>query len=466
MNSNHFVMKKIVYIVVFLSILPMAVSAQLLKGKVVGTELKSLTIAYSPKGDVMETEYKETPVKHGVFNFDAELPSETTDIGVIVEGRNSLGAHLTKDKTIEMTITEKDGRLVATFKGVNNDVCPVVSRMEEAYDIMRYFSMDPDSKMTHADYRKMLDNEYAAVAALLKGIKNKNVRQYYTRLNDAKYKHQLLRLIADKAYAEKKKPHDIAEYREMLEDVDVNDEINVRSNMSFSKLTNMVKAEQVFKGDMGPYCMELMQLTDQYVTNKNLRRSIVSTVGYNYFTFGDDSGDYHAFFDAYKKFAGEENADIPKKYEGKIAAWDKTHSGVPAPDVTLTDKEGKTITLSSLKGKFTYIDVWATWCGPCKKEIPFMEKMVERFKDNDKVQFISISVDENVDVWKKMIEADKPAWPQYNVTKETAKKFMSDWGITGIPRFIMIDKNGNIFSADSSRPSEEKTAQIIEEQTK
>ena len=95
-----------------------------------------------------------------------------------------------------------------------------------------------------------------------------------------------------------------------------------------------------------------------------------------------------------------------------------------------------------------------------------MEKMVERFKDNDKVQFISISVDENVDVWKKMIEADKPAWPQYNVTKETAKKFMSDWGITGIPRFIMIDKNGNIFSADSSRPSEEKTAQIIEEQTK
>ena len=111
-------------------------------------------------------------------------------------------------------------------------------------------------------------------------------------------------------------------------------------------------------------------------------------------------------------------------------------------------------------------DTFGTCYKSGKLKVPFMEKMVERFKDNDKVQFISISVDENVDAWKNMIEADKPAWPQYNVTKETAKKFMSDWGITGIPRFIMIDKNGNIFSADSSRPSEEKTAQIIEEQTK
>lgn len=95
-----------------------------------------------------------------------------------------------------------------------------------------------------------------------------------------------------------------------------------------------------------------------------------------------------------------------------------------------------------------------------------MEKTVERFKGNDKVQFISISVDEDVKAWKTMIEKDQPQWPQYNVNGETAKKFMADWGITGIPRFIMIDKNGNIFAADASRPSEENTAQTIEEQTK
>ena len=118
------------------------------------------------------------------------------------------------------------------------------------------------------------------------------------------------------------------------------------------------------------------------------------------------------------------------------------------------------------KGKFTYIDVWATWCGPCKKEIPFMAQLVEKFKGNDKVMFLSISIDEDVKAWKAMIEKDQPQWPQYNINKDTAKQFSADWGITGIPRFIMIDKNGNIFAADASRPSDEKTAQTIEEQTK
>lgn len=95
-----------------------------------------------------------------------------------------------------------------------------------------------------------------------------------------------------------------------------------------------------------------------------------------------------------------------------------------------------------------------------------MAQLVEKFKGNDKVMFVSISVDENVNAWKEMIAADKPAWPQYNINKDTAKQFMTDWGITGIPRFIMIDKNGNIFAADASRPSEEKTANTIDEQTR
>ena len=453
-------------IITLLTILSQQMDAQLLKGKVIGTSIKNITIEYAPQGDIMETEYKEVPVKDGAFSFDADLPVETTDVGIIVEGRNDLGAHLTKGKTIEMTITEKDGRLVATYKGDGSDISPVVARMKEAYNIMRYFSLDPSDKKTAKDYMQLLDNEYAAVKPLLKKIKNKQQRNYYSLLNDAQHKEQKCRILSNDLYEKKLNPKEDAEYKALLGDVDINDEIRRISGLSLTKLLSMMNGSVDFKGDMGPYCTELMQLTEKHVTNPALRRQVVNTVGYNYFTFGDDSGDYHAFFENYKRFAGSENADIPKKYESKIAAWDKTHSGVPAPDITLNDKEGNTIQLSDLKGKFTYIDVWATWCGPCKKEIPFMEKTVERFKGNDKVQFISISVDEDVKAWKAMIEKDQPQWPQYNVNGETAKKFMADWGITGIPRFIMIDKNGNIFAADASRPSEENTAQTIEEQTK
>ena len=454
-------------IITLLTILSQQMDAQLLKGKVIGTSIKNITIEYAPQGDIMETEYKEVPVKDGAFSFDADLPVETTDVGIIVEGRNDLGAHLTKGKTIEMTITEKDGRLVATYKGDGSDISPVVARMKEAYNIMRYFSLDPSDKKTAKDYMQLLDNEYAAVKPLLKKIKNKQQRNYYSLLNDAQHKEQKCRILSNDLYEKKLNPKEDAEYKALLGDVDINDEISRISGLSLTKLLSMMNGSVDFKGDMGPYCTELMQLTEKHVTNPALRRQVVNTVGYNYFTFGDDSGDYHAFFDAYKKFAGSENADIPKKYESKIAAWDKTHSGVPAPDITLDLADGKQVQLKDVaKGKFTYIDVWATWCGPCKKEIPFMEKTVERFKGNDKVQFISISVDEDVKAWKTMIEKDQPQWPQYNVNGETAKKFMADWGITGIPRFIMIDKDGNIFAADASRPSEENTAQTIEEQTK
>ena len=454
-------------IITLLTILSQQMDAQLLKGKVIGTSIKNITIEYAPQGDIMETEYKEVPVKDGAFSFDADLPVETTDVGIIVEGRNDLGAHLTKGKTIEMTITEKDGRLVATYKGDGSDISPVVARMKEAYNIMRYFSLDPSDKKTAKDYMQLLDNEYAAVKPLLKKIKNKQQRNYYSLLNDAQHKEQKCRILSNDLYEKKLNPKEDAEYKALLGDVDIDDEISRISGLSLTKLLSMMNGSVDFKGDMGPYCTELMQLTEKHVTNPALRRQVVNTVGYNYFTFGDDSGDYHAFFENYKRFAGSENADIPKKYESKIAAWDKTHSGVPAPDITLDLADGKQVQLKDVaKGKFTYIDVWATWCGPCKKEIPFMAQMVEKFKGNDKVQFISISVDEDVKAWKAMIEKDQPQWPQYNVNGETAKKFMADWGITGIPRFIMIDKNGNIFAADASRPSEENTAQTIEEQTK
>ncbi len=455
------------FIIALSALFALQTQAQLLKGKVEGVNLKSITIEYSPKGDVMETEYKEIPVKDGVFVFETVLPVETVDVGVLAEGRNVLGAHLTKGKTLEMTIKEKDGRLVASYKGVGADVSPVVSRMSEAYDIMRYFSLDPSQKKTTEEFLQLLDHEYAAVKPLLKNIKNKQLRYFYTRLNDAKCKEQKARIMSNDIYEKKLNPKDDAEYKALLADVDINDEISRISGLSLTKLLSMTSNGVEFKSDMGPYCTELMQLTEKHVTNPAFRRQVVNSVGYNYFTFGDDSGDYHAFFEAYKKFAGTDNADIPKKYESKIAAWDKTKSGIPAPDITLDLPDGKQVQLKDIcKGKFTYIDVWATWCGPCKKEIPFMAQLVEKFKGNDKVMFLSISIDENVKAWQTMIENDKPQWAQYNIHKETAKQFSADWGITGIPRFIMIDKNGNIFAADASRPSEEKTALTIEEQTK
>ena len=110
--------------------------------------------------------------------------------------------------------------------------------------------------------------------------------------------------------------------------------------------------------------------------------------------------------------------------------------------------------------------MWATWCGPCCAEIPYLEKLVAHFKGNDRVQFISISVDANKKAWQAKLEKDKPEWSQFILSSKDAKAFQEAWGISGIPRFIMIDKNGKIFEADAMRPSDEGIIEFIEEQIK
>ena len=95
-----------------------------------------------------------------------------------------------------------------------------------------------------------------------------------------------------------------------------------------------------------------------------------------------------------------------------------------------------------------------------------MEKLVAHFKGNDRVQFISISVDANKKAWQAKLEKDKPEWSQFILSSKDAKAFQEAWGISGIPRFIMIDKNGKIFEADAMRPSDEGIIEFIEEQIK
>lgn len=188
-------------------------------------------------------------------------------------------------------------------------------------------------------------------------------------------------------------------------------------------------------------------------------------VGYMYFNYSDGTGDYEKFWADYTRFVGGDRT-VLAAYEPKIESWRKTKKGSRAFDTTMTAPDGTQHRLSDFFGKFTYIDVWATWCAPCCAEIPHLEKLVERFKDNDRVQFISLSIDTNKQAWHKKLDTDRPAWPQFILSKEEAAAFMKAWGISGIPRFIMLDKESNIFSADASRPSEESTATTIEEQTR
>lgn len=447
---------------------PLLASAQLLKGKLVGIQGEDVAVAYSPDGYLLNQQVIEVQVADdGTFTYDRPL-EKPADVEIYIGEAGIFGAHLENGKTLEMTITKNGKEMDATFKGPNAEISRFVNLSSKAFDSMKYSSMDPSASRPNAEYRALLEENYAKVKAALKKIKNKEQRQYYTRLSEGNYKWTKARLIMDDCENKKVNSKTDPEMLALIKDIDVNDDIYYQTNMSLTALNQSAKNE--FGGNNEALCYELMDIVNKRVTNPKLRNVMVRIIGQDYYIYGDGTGNYEEFTKRFKEFAGNDAPIVDGMYKNFLEvkkAKEKTATGTPAPDITLDTPDGKQVQLKDIcKGKFTYIDVWATWCGPCKKEIPHMAKLVERFKGNDKVQFLSISVDESVEAWKKMIEADKPEWAQYNIHGKTNQQFSADWGITGIPRFIMIDKDGNIFSADATRPSNEKTAKTIEEQTK
>jgi len=129
--------------------------------------------------------------------------------------------------------------------------------------------------------------------------------------------------------------------------------------------------------------------------------------------------------------------------------------GKPSPKFDYENQKGGKTSLESLKGKYVYIDIWATWCGPCIKEIPSLQKVEAQYKGKN-IAFVSISVDAEKDhkKWSKFVTEKKLGGIQLLADKELNSEFIIGYGITAIPRFMLIDPNGIIVNPQAPRPSE------------
>lgn len=139
--------------------------------------------------------------------------------------------------------------------------------------------------------------------------------------------------------------------------------------------------------------------------------------------------------------------------------------GKPSPKfVAYENHKGGVTSLDDLKGKYVYIDVWATWCGPCKYEIPFLKEVEQKFHDKN-IEFVSISIDQKKDhqTWKEFVTEHQMVGTQLFADNDWKSQFIQDYVIEGIPRFILLDTEGNIISADAPRPSDEKLTAMLSE---
>lgn len=185
---------------------------------------------------------------------------------------------------------------------------------------------------------------------------------------------------------------------------------------------------------------------------------------------GDYVLSYAALARSYNKYK-----EMVDKYKGYFTRMDQQllamviddkmsiyKPGAKAFPFTFPDANGKMVSLSDFKGKVVLVDVWATWCGPCVKEIPSLKKIEEEFHGKD-VVFLSVSVDDHKDKekWKKYVADEKLGGIQIHAGPGAS--ISRDYKISGIPRFMLFDKTGSIIDVDCIRPSNPKLKEILGE---
>ncbi|ARD49089.1 peroxiredoxin [Sporosarcina sp. P33] len=117
----------------------------------------------------------------------------------------------------------------------------------------------------------------------------------------------------------------------------------------------------------------------------------------------------------------------------------------PAPEFTLETLAGETVTLSALKGKKVILNFWATWCPPCKAEMPHMQKFYSKLTDEDQVELIAVNVTESeklgVNEVKKFVDSYHLSFP---IPLDETAKVTQLYGVFSMPTTFMIDTEGRI----------------------
>ncbi len=148
--------------------------------------------------------------------------------------------------------------------------------------------------------------------------------------------------------------------------------------------------------------------------------------------------------------------DAARKSLATLMAFGK---GDIAVDFTAADQNGNQVSLSSLKGKVIYVDLWATWCGPCMQELPFFEKLKEQYKDNPNIAFVSLSIESSDGPWKASLNKRKADGYQWLINRIK----LNAYNIVGIPRTLLIDKDFKIVEMSAPLPSQARTVKAINE---
>ncbi len=141
------------------------------------------------------------------------------------------------------------------------------------------------------------------------------------------------------------------------------------------------------------------------------------------------------------------STNLGKQIKDDISFLTNKRIGVKMPDFVQNDPNGNPVNFASFRGKYVYIDFWASWCIPCRAENPNVLKAYQKHKDSN-FTVVGVSLDDDLSSWKRAIKQDKMPWTMVSDLKGKMNEIAVFFGITGIPSTLLLDPEGKIIATD------------------
>jgi thiol-disulfide isomerase/thioredoxin len=393
--------------------------------------------------------------ENGITLIKRELPASPgivfiAGIPVLISGveQVSMSMYPLKDKG---TVPSHLGHAV-TFKGAASGKQSLPYQMDSLYMI----SPDRLSTMTQTEldgHFKALDQQIWTLMSKAKVVRvaDRELLQGYSRLLQAQLKWDFLNAQKDKNNL----PPAFGDwYRKGLDLSEV--ALKKIFNTTMVNVYLMVWEEGQKLQD--PQWSDLKKMNLILAAKNNLLNKMVVYPWYKIqIRFKGMTRELQGFYPAMKaSFNDPEDVTF---WTAHYQTHENMMEGKPAPDFALTDAKGKLVRLSDFKGKMVLIDVWGTWCGPCKQEMPYFHQLVEDFTDSTGIVFMTIAMEaEGDEAWDQYLidhKMDKTVNLKY-LSKQGGEDyafFREKYGMDSFPRYIAIDRKGNFISPRVGFPS-------------
>ncbi|WP_299520861.1 TlpA disulfide reductase family protein [Winogradskyella sp.] len=376
----------------------------------------------------------------------------------INHGREGSAMYLNPGDDIKVFIDTKEFDETIAYTGTgseNSNFLAAKFLAEEKFDLnyAELFAMEENDFLARMDEIKSSKVEFLkasqSISNELRGLEDKHIEyEYLGNLLNYKSYHSY--------YAKKEEFTPSKEFMEIFETVNFGNKTDYETLDSYKRLVQGYYTNKIGDSDNPSEIFNEINDMDFPLLKEDLAGSLRYNIGPN-----------NEHNEAY--FNGIIAMSTDKKFKENITAKynkiKKLAKGMPSPKFEeYENHKGGTTSLKDLKGKYVYMDVWATWCGPCIREIPSLKKIEEQYHGKN-IAFVSTSIDKAKDhnTWVEMVKNKELGGVQLMADNDWNSQFIKDYAIEGIPRFILIDPDGNIVSADAPRPSNPKLVKMLEE---